>query len=125
MLPQRTKAQAGEIRKQLLEYGWKIIRVDESFENEWWMAETWIIESEWSPQGVRAYLTYLVDPQDDSHAPNVWQVTASTDRPVARPIGEDDKPSLLLGRGWQKGLRAFLKDLDQLRTDTIDNPAVQ
>jgi hypothetical protein len=118
MLPQRTKAQAREIRKQLIDHGWRIASVEKPFEDEWWTTEIWLIESEWSPQGAHAYLTYLVDPQDDSHAPDIWEVRASADRPTTRTVGEDSKLSLYLGHGWLKELRAFIEGLDRLRAES-------
>jgi len=49
MFPDAVKKQASTIRKALSSQGWAVVEVEQPFENEWWAAEIWRIESEWSP----------------------------------------------------------------------------
>jgi hypothetical protein len=116
MLPPQVKSQTDELRKRLPEYGWEIVEIEPPFEDEWWSAEFWIIESVWSPRGVRVYFTFEVDPMGESD--DIWALTASRERPGYRPSGGN--PSMGMGHGWQKELRAFLGSLDQFRAESAE-----
>ena len=110
MLPQRTKTQAEELRRRLPEYGWECVEIEQPFEDEWWAAEIWRLESLWSPQGVQVYLTFHVDPMDGE---NVDSVHTSAEHPYERSSG--DYPVMHLGHGWKKELPAFLEALSHFR----------
>ena len=111
MLPQERKSQADELRRGLATRGWEVTLIEQPFEEEWWAAEFWVIGSAWRPQGVRVYLTFLVDPMGQGD--DVWAVHASTERFRQRPL--DDTSLLRLGHGWQKTLRTFIESLDRFR----------
>ena len=115
MLPDTVKRQAIAIRDALSRHGWSVTDVEQPFEDEWWSAEIWRIESGWSPQGVRAYLTFLIDPLGGSV---VWAVHASRDRPRQRPI--DCDPAMRLRNVWQQELPQLVDKLPQLRTDSAE-----
>jgi hypothetical protein len=112
MLPQTTRSQADELRRRLPTHGWEVAEIEQPFEDEWWATELWVIESAWSPQSVRFYLTFLVDPMGGPN--DIWAVHASKERPKQRPL--DNNPLLRLGHGWQKELQTFLGSLDGFRT---------
>jgi hypothetical protein len=38
--------QAAALRKSLSSHGWAVVEVEQPFENEWWAADIWRIESE-------------------------------------------------------------------------------
>ena len=57
------QAQRTELLNQLPEHGWRVASVEENL--EWWADEMWLLESEWSPVGGLAYVTFLVDPHFD------------------------------------------------------------
>ena len=97
-----------------MNYGWNVAEIEQPFEDEWWSAEFWLIDSVWSPKGVRVYLTFLVDPMDGCD--DIWAVHASKERPGQRPL--DDDPLMSLRHGWQKELQVFLKSLDRFRIES-------
>jgi hypothetical protein len=113
VLPDSVKKQATALQKSLSAHGWSVAQVEPPFEDEWWAAEIWQIKSEWSPQGVRAYLTFLVDPQGERD--DVWAVCASSQRPTERPI--NTSPSLRLLNVWQRELPHFVRELSQFRVE--------
>lgn len=79
---------------------------------DWWADEIWTIDSVWTPQGVRGYLTFLVDPIDTSE---VWALSATPSRPKDR--GEAESGHLIrLRHVWQKELDAWLDGLKDLRS---------
>ncbi len=101
--------------RQLPEHGWRVACVEE--ELEWWADEMWRLESVWSPVGLRAYVTFLVDPQHGvvrKKGEAVWAVMASPGRPGCwfRVEGEF---TLSLGRGWKERLPDFFEHLSGLR----------
>jgi hypothetical protein len=109
--------QRAELAKQLPENGWQVLLVEDSG-LEWWADEIWLIESLWSPQGFRLYLTFLVDPMADSQrakGQSVWAVGTSTERPTNRGSAEG-KPLLSLGYGWRSHLAEFFTGLAGLRS---------
>ena len=111
MLPDAVKRQAFALRDALSRHGWSVVEMERPFEDEWWAAEIWRIESEWSPRGVCAYLTFLVDPE--AGADDVWAVCASKDRPTQRPINYD--ALMRLRNVWQQELPTFVNVLSRLR----------
>jgi hypothetical protein len=114
MLPQKVKSQTNELCRRLLDHGWEVTVTEQPFEDEWWCAQFWVIESVWSHQGVSVYLSFLVDPM--SGPDTIWAVHASRERPRQRPL--DENPLMSLGHAWQKKLRAFLASLDRFRTNS-------
>lgn len=112
MLTQRT-----ELAARLPENGWRVLAVEESG-LEWWADEVWLLESLWSPKGVRLHLTFLVDPMADARrakGQSVWAVGTSIERPVDRASAEG-KPLLSLGRGWGSQMAEFFDGLSALRS---------
>lgn len=114
ILLQKLKNQADELRSQLSKHGWEVAEIEQPFEDEWWAAEFWLIESVWSPQGARVYLTFLVDPIGEGR--DIWAVHASEERPQYRPV--DDNPLMSLRHGWKKELRDFIESLHRFRTES-------
>ena len=107
--------QRDELLSQLIQHGWRIAGEEENL--EWWADEIWHLESEWSPVGSRAYVTFLVDPQFDGvrkKGEEVWAVMASPVKPIDR-LNTEDEFTLSLGQGWQKRLPEFIDHLTALR----------
>jgi hypothetical protein len=117
MLPEGVKQQTDAIRRSLSSHGWSVVEVEHPYEDEWWAAEIWQIQSEWSPQGVRAYLTFLVDPMGGRN--DVWAVCASRQRPTQQSI--NDKPTMRLMNVWQQELPLFVNGLSQFRVESTDD----
>jgi hypothetical protein len=109
------QAQKAELLNQLPEHGWRVKASEENL--EWWADEMLVLESEWSPVGSQAYVTFLVDPQFDGDRRKgeaVCAVMASPDKPMSR-LEVADKFTLYLGQGWKKTLPDFFAHLSSLR----------
>lgn len=103
---------AEPIRSALQESGWQIAAVEEP--SVWWCRERWHLRSAWSPQNREAYLTFLVDPQDDSNKPKVMGVKASASPPIQWQSSEQEH-MLYFGRGWREQLGRLVEYLDGVR----------
>ena len=112
MIPAKTAPTVDAIRRHLAQAGWSVSRTEQPFEHEWWAAEFWVLESEWSPKGNRVWLTFLTDPMGGPD--DVWAVQASATRPVQRPVGGSD-PLTKLSTGWQKEMSSFVLALSRFR----------
>jgi hypothetical protein len=113
-----------ELLKQLAENGWSVVRREQN-DLDWWADEIWEIRSEWAPNGLTIFLTFLVDPQWDDHrkkAEGVWAVGTSLMRPTNRDEAEGDP--LVPFKRWAKELGGFIRGLSDLRTRRLfqDNP---
>jgi hypothetical protein len=113
MLPQKTNDQANELLRRLSTHGWKVVEIEQPFEDEWWVAEFWVIEAASSHQRTRVWLTFLVDPMEARG--DIWAVYASKERPHQPPL--DHNPLMSLGHGWQNVLPGFIGTLDQCREE--------
>jgi len=107
--------QSTQFENELKNRGW-IISAKEICP-EWWADELWVLESIWSPLGVRAHITFLVDPQIDvpskrKKGQQVWAVSVSASKPRGPFDGDHALP---LGRGWRSGLPEFFDMLDRFR----------
>jgi hypothetical protein len=124
--------QRTELLNQLSKHGWNVMNmegVDSEWPKlDWWADEIWILQSVWSPQGCRIYLTFLVDPQAPIHGrkrgEGVWAVKASLGRP-RQWMWEVGEIYLTLGQGWQRMLPGFLEDVSKLRNQKRETNAVQ
>ena len=113
----RMQTQKAELLNLLAAHGWRVASVEDR--PEWWADEIWLLESEWTPVGGRAYVTFLVDPQ----VPNgnsrrkgeaVWALLASPDIPADwRLMGDSFR--LDFGSGWANQLPSFAAYLSSLR----------
>jgi hypothetical protein len=111
MLPNGVRHQADTLRRALVARGWNVVEVESPFEDEWWAAEIWVIESDSSPRGRRAYLTFLIDPQGGRE--EVWAVWAKAERPAHGDDGTE--PFMRLRNVWQQELPGFLQGLNRFR----------
>lgn len=119
----RMKTQMTELQQYLPRHGWNVAETidaeSEWNDLEWWEDEIWILESLWSPKGVRIHLVFLVDPQAPFHGRKkneyVWAARASVERRKDR-LADENTVYLNLHHGWKKELLDFLKGLDALRS---------
>ena len=111
------ETQKTELLGLLAEHGWRVAGVEDR--PEWWADEIWVLASEWSPVGSRAFVTFLVDPQ----VPNgnsrkkgeaVWAAMVSPDRPGDWRAAADSF-TLGFGSGWRRRLPSFAAHLSSLR----------
>jgi hypothetical protein len=115
-------------QRQLVDHlsrsGWRIIETDNN-PLEWWIDEQWIIESEWSPQGVRVCLMFVVDPQwegERKKGEGVWAIQTLI---PTRCGGEERKENLTipLRPQWEKRLPSFISALNTLRNEIDSDSA--
>ena len=113
-------AQRNELIKRLAGYGWKITLIEEwsSGNLDWFIIELWQIESIWSPKGKAAFITFVIDPQEDIYTGNRWKsfyaVKASLQPPTTWGLCENEV-ELFLNRGWEERLPEFMEGLNLLR----------
>lgn len=100
-----------EILASLAKSGWLLSGRED--DTEWWAREIWKLKSSWSPRDDLAYLTFLVDPQDDTQSPRICAVRASRSKPMDR-LEKPDEFVLYLGKRWSKHVQAFEEFLAQL-----------
>lgn len=78
----------------------------------------WIIESTWTPLGLTAYVTFLVDPFADVHSrkknQDVWAILVSRTRPAERMHPEGI--TISLGSGWAARVPEVIKYLSDVRS---------
>ena len=104
---------------KLSEQGWRLASRERE-DLDGWADEIWKVESEWTPQGFTAYLTWLVDPQWDDHrrpGQAVWAIGTSLQRPIGR--SEAEAGPLLSINHWLRDLPEFLARLAALRDDHL------
>jgi hypothetical protein len=111
----RATIPAEELRRALADGGWHVESVHDG--DEWWCREWWQLRSIWSPSDAKAFVAFLVDPQDQSQTPKIWAVRASR-RPPARREDLQDERTMSLSRRWRQELPDFIQYLATLRDGT-------
>jgi hypothetical protein len=108
-------AQRIEILDQLAKHGWDATPLGEL---EWWADEMWLLVSNWSPVGSRAYLTFIVNPlfysPDRKKGEAVWAAMVSGEKPDDR-YASGDSSEISLNQGWKERLPELLEYLSSLR----------
>ena len=110
-----------KLRDYLEVDGWDIASARET-DLEWWADEIWELRSRWSPEGAKAFVTFLVDPQHEGlrkKGQNVWGVGASAGLPASRAEAERGCISLI-SISKKRGIESLLERLDQLRAGLLD-----
>lgn len=105
------------LRTALARRGWQA----EAHElDTWWCHECWRLQSLWAPQGLRAFLTFLIDPQSDGEQMQrgdyqVFGVKASPAVP-AQWQDADAELTISFSRHWtERQLPGLITHLDTLR----------
>ena len=108
--------QRDEILAELGRRGWRATNL-ENLALDWWADEMWLLESEWSPRGREAYLTFLVDPMSDAHrkkGEQVWAAVVTARKPLGRM--EASAAGFVLSlKGWREELPGMFEYLSALR----------
>ena len=87
------RSQQRQIEELLAGEGWRV--AERASQPDWWLDEVWIIESEWSPVGDRAYVSFLVHPMAPIEPPSGLL--------VGGPRGQDQR-DLVVTKGRQNPL---------------------
>ncbi len=109
--------QRNEIEAALPETGWRL--AERRIPDQWWIDELWRLESVWSPQGWRAYIIFLVDPQWDKprrFGEAVWAVAVSKTQPEDR-MDLDDGETVPIRPRWERDRDALWALLRRLHED--------
>lgn len=96
--------------------GWVVVNVIKN-DLEWWADEIWELISIWSPEGVKSYLIFLVDPQYDglrSKGQHVWGIGCSNNYPNTR-LDAESGGTVGYGNLFKKEIDTFFVKLDCLR----------
>ncbi len=109
--------QRDEILAELGRRGWRATNL-EDLALDWWADEMWLLESEWSPRGREAYLTFLVNPMADPHirrkGEQVWFAAVTRRKPLERM--EASSAGFVLNlKGWKEELPKLFEYLSALR----------
>jgi hypothetical protein len=105
-----------KLRDYLEIKGWDIASITGT-DLEWWADEIWELRSRWSPEGVKAFVTFLVDPQHDGlrkKGQYVWGIGVSARPPASRAEAEGACLSLT-SIAKKQYVENFLERLAQLR----------
>ena len=90
--------------------------------SDWWADKIWKIESRWSPEGVPAFITFLVDPQierNDKKNEDVWGIGISSTLPTSRT--EAEKNGTLALKKIHLHLNELTGLLEPLRSGAIND----
>jgi len=121
-------AQRNKLIELLPRYGWEVINVEDHLRGwtdpDWFIDELWEVESIWTPNGLKAWITFLVDPQapnliERKKGQSVWAVKAGLRKPPDSRIG-DSEIYLSLNAGWEKRLPEFFSRLSGLRNQETE-----
>jgi hypothetical protein len=107
------QTQQREIEEMLTREGWRI--AERQICPEWWLDEVWVIESAGTPEGSRAFVSFLVDPQapiQRAKGEGVWAVCVTTDKPASTAMGEDAVP---LKPHWARRREEVVQRIRSLR----------
>ncbi|MDH4227681.1 MAG: hypothetical protein OEV59_08070 [Deltaproteobacteria bacterium] len=108
--------QQKQLADELLENGW-VIMEKTTVSTEWWLDEFWIIESTWSPVGLKLYVRFIVDPQHVRMRKKGEQVLIVS---AGFEIGDswrakDCEPEIYLKPHWERNLPGFIAKLSKIR----------
>jgi hypothetical protein len=120
--------QRNRIFESLPRYGWDVVNVEDHLRGstgpDWFIDELWEVESVWTPNGLKVWITFLVDPQASTlinrkKGEGVWAVKASLRKPPESRIG-DAEVYLPLNAGWENRLPEFFNRLSDLRKQATE-----
>ena len=97
--------------------GWEHVDTYDT-DQEWWSDEIWKLKSHWSPEGVNAYITLLVDPQANHNkrkkGQEIWGAGVSKNMPKSREEAESNGVTAF-GSSFTKEIETFLEKIDNIR----------
>ena len=106
--------QKNELSRILLEKGWEVGVLD-NYDFRHWAKLVWLLTSQWSPVGAKAYVAFLLDPQEIRPEKEfVWAIAIYSEPPL---YGVSDAFTMTLNH-WKKELPEFLNNLEKLRVQS-------
>ena len=92
--------------------GWKATELD-NYDFRRWSMETWLLESAWSPIGLTAYVSFMIDPQSDFQNPYAWAIEISEEKPV---YGKERNRFTVSLKQWKNERKDFIEFLSEIRS---------
>jgi hypothetical protein len=118
--------QKRRVEVELERAGWRVaVRETPTSDLWWWIDELWEIESEWSPRGARAFVTFLVDPQGPIFrraGEHVMAVAITQHRP--QNPGEAS-PEVYLRPRWERNVKELAAQIEALRSSRSEGAGQQ
>lgn len=112
------EAQRNELIELTEKNGWKCSEFD-NYDSLSRTVEVWRLESVWSPVGMTAYASFLIDPMsDDFKKPDVWAIEISKEKPVYGKSRDGFTVSL---KQWSKEKSEIVKYLSRIRSQQNQN----
>ena len=111
-----------KLASSLEKLGWKLeqLHIDDL---EWWADEIWEMRSVWSPEGVPAYISFLVDPQHEGlrkKGQAVWGVGNSSEYPVTLQQAQSNGV-ISLNEISKNRESNFMQTIESLRSGAIND----
>ena len=99
--------------------GWQMVA--RTTDLPWWADEVWTVESNWRPVGLRAFLTFTVDPLCYSasrrRGKNVWAVRCTRAWPEG--AGQDAEIAYVALHHWDQRLVELMGCLSAFRDQAV------
>jgi len=110
------EAQKNELIELAEKNGWNCRELD-NYDSQAWTFEVWQLESVWSPIGLTAYVSLLIDPMsDDFRKPDVWAIEISKEKPF---YGKSRDGFTISLKQWNKKKGDFLNYLSKMRSPQL------
>ena len=116
------------LNKELSTNGWQLTARTRDL--PWWAEEVWTVESVWRPVGLRAFLTFEVDPMGHSglqrageagrprrRGPDVWRVDCTRTWP--EDAAEGDRIVEVGWKHWDQEMPKLIQALSCFRDDAV------
>lgn len=113
MTKNKTIAYGQQIHTRLRNAGWSLESIET--ESEWYSTEHWRFSSKRQAYGEQAYISFMVDPQCESHK-TIWCVRAGSNVPTYFHQSDGEIALLCMSRGkFGEKLDAFISAINEYR----------
>ena len=102
--------------------GWDIRNIH-SDDLEWWADEIWELRSTWSPEGVSAFITFLVEPMSKNNrtkGQDIWGVGCSRMYPQDK-LQAESGGTCSIKSGAKNKLNDFSLEMEKIRSCAIND----
>jgi hypothetical protein len=112
------ETQRNELIELVERNGWKATELD-NYDFHKWSAESWVLESVWSPIGVKAYVHFELDPFFPPQESRPWAILVSDsfDRIL---MHENPKTYLTISlKHWKNEKLDLINFLEEIRNENL------
>jgi len=106
----------------LSEQGWRLEEIQDD-NLEWWVDEIWEMRSIWSPEGIPAYISFLVDPQHEgsrAKGQSVWGAGCTGQYPASVEEAQSNGNVSLIEISKNKA-GEFMQNIESLRSGAVND----